>query len=1771
MPLSRTDYEPQRIGGEVERFWRSRGLPPANGILGPPDGPVLHQLEGGLVPSEEASFLAYRVVAADVDARYLALVGRRAEGTLRWERPSEGPNGPPQAELLRKLAIWTGGTGGAPWDAEDRHPKVERIVGRLARKGVIVSRDLPLRLCPTCVAPRSPERIIYQEEEGTAHLIRFDLPIDERVVHALVWVDAPWRLLGTSALLVHPDAPYVIARYRRRAAEEIVLTSRSSLERFRDWLPDASFELLEERPGREFVGKPYLYPLRHEFPMGGNLTPPGGTVLAAADVTATGTGIVPLVPGHQSTDAVIAESLGVPGWPLVTPRGRLDVTLVHKYAGLDLKTASEFVVRDLTENGAVFADLRVRRGVPHCMICGSPLIWFPGRAWCLEPGRLPPETVELYRRLLPGAPSLHRVEVAPWPVSETTPSEEPSAVALLECSACERLDALDGPAACPCGGKMYPARRRLVPSALNAFGAWGRLDPFPATDPVRLYVGERRRVPALVHHLAGSAGIEGTPSGYALSVLPTLPEIDLAALLESEGADAVRAALVRTGGGEATRSTFRERCAQERRRVERLWAAANALFDRLDTEMTSAFLEPIAGLLGELETEDRALLARWERTRVLAIADYDRGAAASVHRRVFRFLETDLAEYRRWVAPRLELSGGPVAKRSVLRTLHYVLRTAVVLLGPILPYTSEAIHRRFTGDRRSLFESGVGAVERSLLQEGLAAAWERWRSLLNAVARFRSAYAIAAATPIATAAVAVATDEAGDRMREARPLLERLGRIGRLEVGSPKEPWQGRQKQVRPIESEIQRVYPSQASQIAHLLRRMPPRRPNEAAGSTELSVVIQGLPKRVSPKMVDYVDTLPKGMVPTPWGLGELYLELPGAGRTAIPAPPPLSPDAFWLVRRVERRLRQARGAREAAPRSLVVVTTDPLASELRGVAEPLARYLDLAEVRVAEKVAEPPPPHRIRGRSRTGARWWVDIPGLPVPPRHPKGRIVRPSSRRVPAHAPSDGGPEFEVDYADEGVIAEEEAVRSLNRELDALLRRPILGPSKVRAARARGFQDLARFRSATMDEILALPGFGRGCAEALVDALQGDQPRSTPRTPVRTVPHAAGERPHRTHRGPQPSPRPATTAPVTRPSVEGVLSGPPPPTEFVPPAPASPTLPPAPPPRASPETTGLSQEPGIELPPSGPLPPPEVEGPPPAAPALPPASPPLALPEKTATPPPAEPIPLPEGAQPTVPLPMGPASEGPAPEEAAPSTPPAEPATAEGTTGPVPEALTEPSAETTPAEPANLPSERPAPSAVGEAESREEPLPAPPENLPEGTPALDSVPPAVEIPEEPMPAPLPEPSEVPPSVPAEPSAVPEEAHDAFGSGGEGGEPPVEEGEPAPSEASAPFPSSTLGPTESSGRVEIPEPTPPLTEESPSAPEPSVESEAGPSASEPVPEAVTVTIEPEPPTVSVPPTPSEIEAATPIPPSVLASEAPSEEDATPVPLSPAPVPAPETPAEIERSDAERPSPGSPEPPTEAPEPTEPTATPSDAAPSEGPPRPAVAPSPAPEELAPEAPETPPPAVAPTSASLAEPPVESPAETSTEPLNGPVAPATPVVEEPPAVLEPVAPPTVEPPPAPVPPPRRGGIELMIGPSVVTSLQPFLEATAAGLPGVCIVRESPERIRAHAGTRPIEIYWLTNLGRGKTVRPNDLPGFAAFLVRAINEEHIPLFFIEGIEYLSHIHGIEAVVTRLAELDRFARDEGIRVWVHVTPGLLRPHELDRIAEAFPPAP
>ncbi len=110
---------------------------------------------------------------------------------------------------------------------------------------------------------------------------------------------------------------------------------------------------------------------------------------------------------------------------------------------------------------------------------------------------------------------------------------------------------------------------------------------------------------------------------------------------------------------------------------------------------------------------------------------------------------------------------------------------------------------------------------------------------------------------------------------------------------------------------------------------------------------------------------------------------------------------------------------------------------------------------------------------------------------------------------------------------------------------------------------------------------------------------------------------------------------------------------------------------------------------------------------------------------------------------------------------------------------------------------------------------------------------------------------------------------------------------------------------------------------------------------------------------------------------------------------------------------------------------------------------------------------------------------------------------------------------------------------------------------------MAIVREMPERIRAHVGPRPVVVYWLTNLVRDRTIKPNDLSAVAERFTRALDTESVTAIFFEGVEYLVRIHGIDRIVELLQNLDASLRAHEARGWLHLSPNLIPESDVGRI--------
>lgn len=1092
-------YDARGVEASVRAIWSARGLPPADGPLGQGAGPIHRFVVGSVPPGAPDLPSALALVRLDADARYLLFTGARPFGTLRRPLGPEPPEGTEDPAQL--LGAWLG--GGTLRGAADREAELRRaLVERLAADRLLVARSAPVRVCPNCRVPRSPETVIHQSEVGSAYLVRFPLRGEDPPATLLVWVDAPWKLLATAAVGVHPTAMYATVRCRRDGAEERIVVLRSAVDTLRLDLPGTELEVIEERPGSALCGRPYYHPLSPECPSLAELPAPAGTVLPVPQIEEYGTGVLPLAPSHGIGAAEAAERLEIAGWPIVGSDGVLTRTIPNKYAGLPLEDADSFILRDLIDGGSVFAQHPVRRGVPRCAICGTALLWIPARLWYLDPSKLPADRLDQYRRALPGVPVPTGEGPTLWPASAFESPEDPAALPLSECTGCDRLapDTATGPCACGAGSR-HTARRRLLPEFEEAIAAWATVDRFPDGTPVRLFAPARRRGPVLFHHLVALHAGRRRPGEVRVVALPTVPRGG-PALDASEPVDALRIALLRLRDLRAGRKTIEGLRRQARGQLRRVWRMASDLLAGLETTRESIDPGPIGPYLGSLLPEDAGFLSCFERMALDVRTAYEAERFADGLDRLLKFFEEELSgRYLRLARVRLATTAPVLERVAALRTWQYAFTRWLELLAPAAPFTAESLWEAVRGPGPSIFEEPPARGGRAPVDAESEAAYRAWAGLAEAIDRARFPIGVPFVGRIPSVGVLVRDDPSAERLRRHPEVLNRILLSEQIEVASPTAPWKGAQLEIRPNLAELQRAFGVQAPRLVRLLQGIPPKRLQEGIRTGGIPIAFEGSTYQLGANYFEVTESLPPRTVPVPWSGGQLLVALP-----ADAAPPPerpmpaLSLDAYRVVLAIRRRLRRLPIDHELP--EVVVRCDGPLGDELERAAPALALALHVPTVRRAGAEEALPEGETTRGRSGRGARWAVRLPGVPRPTRLAKGRRRPTAPTRAPVPPTAPVVPDELLEFLGDDLRNREQGVRGLIERFDVTPIGPALGPSKVAVLWELGLHSPEAVATAPFELVAALPGFGPILARELVRSAGGEPPPPPPRPIRRTA---------------------------------------------------------------------------------------------------------------------------------------------------------------------------------------------------------------------------------------------------------------------------------------------------------------------------------------------------------------------------------------------------------------------------------------------------------------------------------------------------------------------------------------------------------------------------------------------------------------------------------------------------------------------------------------------
>ncbi|MEV4731589.1 isoleucine--tRNA ligase [Saccharopolyspora sp. NPDC049426] len=242
---------------------------------------------------------------------------------------------------------------------------------RIFDAGLLVEDYRAAPYCPRDQTTLSAHEVAqgYETVEDPSVFVRLPLeePLAGHDAQLLVWTTTPWTLVSNTAVAVHPEVTYVLARGERGT----FVVAESLTDVF-------GGEVVARIPGRDLAGLAYRPPFDLvEVPDAHRV------VLADYVSTTDGTGLVHLAPAFGPDDLATGRANGLAVVDPLGPDGRFDPAL-PLIGGMFFKDADQVLVEDLRRRDALVGEGTIEHAYPHCWRCHTPLMYLAQPSWYIR-------------------------------------------------------------------------------------------------------------------------------------------------------------------------------------------------------------------------------------------------------------------------------------------------------------------------------------------------------------------------------------------------------------------------------------------------------------------------------------------------------------------------------------------------------------------------------------------------------------------------------------------------------------------------------------------------------------------------------------------------------------------------------------------------------------------------------------------------------------------------------------------------------------------------------------------------------------------------------------------------------------------------------------------------------------------------------------------------------------------------------------------------------------------------------------------------------------------------------------------------------------------------------------------------------------------------------------------------------------------------------------------------------------------------------------------
>ena len=234
--------------------------------------------------------------------------------------------------------------------------------------------------CPRCGTGLASHEVAQGYKEIDANTVIVPFKLKEEDAYFLVWTTTPWTLISNVALCVNPNEEYV--KVNSQGYNFILASALASKVLGED------FEVLETYVGKDLEYKEYEQLIPSDIKINGKAF----FVTCADYVTMSdGTGIVHIAPAFGEDDSKVGKEYKL---PYVNPVGEDANYTEGLWKGMNIFESDLEVIKWLKENDKLFKKQKIKHDYPHCWRCDSPLVYYSRPSYYLEVTKIKDKIIE---------------------------------------------------------------------------------------------------------------------------------------------------------------------------------------------------------------------------------------------------------------------------------------------------------------------------------------------------------------------------------------------------------------------------------------------------------------------------------------------------------------------------------------------------------------------------------------------------------------------------------------------------------------------------------------------------------------------------------------------------------------------------------------------------------------------------------------------------------------------------------------------------------------------------------------------------------------------------------------------------------------------------------------------------------------------------------------------------------------------------------------------------------------------------------------------------------------------------------------------------------------------------------------------------------------------------------------------------------------------------------------------------------------------------------